>query len=230
MLFPYTQYVAALKTFLISRVEEIVTYRDLAGYGGALGLLLAASGLFSSMRTILNRIFQVNKGKHLVVGKLRDFGMVLLVLLFFLISTTILPLLEFMRDSAHKIAWLQAIKFDPPLQSLFPILFFVIVYALFYILYYFVPYEKLGVVPAAVSALFATVFWEIAKRVFGYYLTHAATLDQVYGAYIFTVAIVLWIYYSSLVFILGAEIGQLYRERMPEAENKMAIGIDAMDL
>lgn len=230
MLFPYTQYVASLKAFLISRVDEIVTYRDLAGYGGVLGLVLAATGLFSSMRTILNRIFQVNKDKHLVVGKLRDFGMVLLVLLFFLISTTIFPLLEFMRDSAHRIAWLQTVKFNPSLQGLFPILFFVIVFALFYILYYFVPYEKLGIAPTIVSALFATVFWEIAKRLFGYYLSHAATLDRVYGAYIFTVAVVLWIYYSSLVFILGAEIGQLYRERMPSGENKMLIGIDALDL
>jgi membrane protein len=230
MLFPYTQYVASLKAFLISRVEEIIAYRDVAGYGGALGLLLAASGLFSSMRTILNKIFRVSQDKHIVVGKLRDFGMVLLVLLFFLISTTIFPLLEFMRDSAHQVAWLKAIKFNPPLQSLFPILFFIIVFALFYILYHFVPYEKLGIVPTAVSALLATIFWEIAKQVFGYYVAHAATLDKVYGAYIFTVAVVLWIYYSSLMFIFGAEIGQLYRERMPDAENKMVIGIDATDL
>jgi membrane protein len=230
MLFPYTQYTAPLKAFLLSRVDEIVAYRDVARYGGAFGLVLAASGLFGSMRTILNKIFQVTKDKHIVVGKLRDFGIVLLVLLFFLVSTAIFPLLELMKNSAHKITWLKALAASASLQSFFHILFFVIIFFLFFILYHFVPYEKLGNVPTAISALVATVFWEAAKQIFGYYLTHAAALDRVYGAYIFVVAVVLWIYYSSLVFILGAEIGQLYREHIPGGENARDNGIDALDL
>jgi membrane protein len=229
MLFPSPQYSAALKAFLLARVDEIIAYRDVAGYGGAFGLLLAASGLFSSMRTILNKIFRVQKDEHLVVGKLRDFGMVLLVLLFFLISTAIFPLLEFMRKSASKIMWLQSLPLNT-WQNLFPILFFVILFFLFFILYHFVPYEKLANVPTAVSALVATIFWEIARQIFGYYLANAVSLAKVYGAYIFIVAVVLWIYYSALVFILGAEIGQLYREHVPGAENASAIGIDTLDL
>jgi len=230
MLFPYAQYVAPLKAFLLARVDEIIAYRDVAGYGGAFGLVLAASGLFSSMRTILNKIFQVNEDKHLVVGKLRDFGMVLLVLLFFLISTTILPLLELMKTSASKLAWFKLTALHTSAQSLFPILFAVIIFFVFFILYHFIPYEKLGVVPTAICALVATIFWEIAKQIFGYYFSHAISLDKVYGAYIFAVAVVLWIYYSSLVFIIGAEIGQLYREHAPSGENRIAVGIGPTEL
>jgi len=182
------------------------------------------------MRTILNKIFQVNKGRHPMVGKLRDFGMVLLVLLFVLTSTTIFPLLEFVKTAAHKLVWLQTFFQNTSLHSLFPVFFFVIIFFLFFILYHFVPYEKLGYVPTAVSALVATIFWEIARQLFGYYLTHAAALDRVYGAYIFVVAVVLWIYYSSLMFILGAEIGQLYREHVPGGENEVNVGIDPLDL
>jgi membrane protein len=230
MLFPAAQYTASLKNFLLARVDEIIRYRDVAGYGGAFGLLLAASGLFGSMRTILNKIFQVNKGKHPMVGKLRDFGMVLLVLLFVLTSTTIFPLLELMKTAAHKIVWLQTFFQNTSLQSLFPVFFFVVIFFLFFILYHFVPYEKLGNIPTAVSALVATIFWEIARQLFGYYLKHAAALDRVYGAYIFVVAVVLWIYYSSLMFILGAEIGQLYREHVPSGESDAAVGIVPLDL
>ena len=230
MLFPAAQYTASLKNFLLARVDEIIRYRDVAGYGGAFGLLLAASGLFGSMRTILNKIFQVNRGQHPVIGKLRDFGMVLLVLFFFLISTTIFPLVEFVQRSAHKIIWLQPMTIDTSIQNLFPVLFFIIIFFFFFVLYHFVPYEKLGNVPTAVSALVAAVFWEIARQFFGYYLTHAAALDRVYGAYIFVVAVVLWIYYSSLMFILGAEIGQLYREHVPGGESEVNVGIDLSDL
>ncbi|MCG3120105.1 MAG: hypothetical protein ALAOOOJD_02725 [bacterium] len=230
MLFPFTPYAAPLKAFLLARVDELIAYRNVAGYGGAFGLLLAASGLFGSMRTILNKIFQVSKGKHLVVGKLRDFGMVLLVLLFFLVSTAVFPLVEFMKIAAHKIAWFPTLALNASLQSLLPFLFFGVIFFFFFLLYHFIPYEKLGTVPTAVSALVATIFWELAKQIFGYYFTHAISLGRVYGAYIFVVAMVLWVYYSALVFILGAEIGQLYREHVPGGESATALGIDPLDL
>ena len=230
MLFPAAQYTASLKNFLLARVDEIIRYRQVAGYGGVFGLVLAASGLFSSMRTILNKIFRVRRDEHIVIGKLRDFGMVLLVLIFVLTTTMLFPLLEFMKAVAHKITWLPAPSVSNSLQSLSPILFFFIIFLLFFILYNFIPNENLGLMPTAISAAMATIFWEIARQVFGYYLAHAAALDRVYGAYIFLVAVVLWIYYSSLMFILGAEIGQLYRERLTGSQDEVGLGIDEWDL
>lgn len=230
MLFPAAQYTAPLKKFLLARVDEIIRYRQVAGYGGVFGLLLAASGLFSSMRTILNKVFRVRRDEHIVIGKLRDFGMVLLVLLFVLTSTTLFPLVEFMKAVMHKITWLPSPSLNSSLQSLSPVLFFIIIFLLFVILYNFIPKENLGITPTAVSALMATIFWEIARHLFGYYLAHAAALDRVYGAYLFIVAVVLWIYYSSLMFILGAEIGQLYRERLAGGKNEVGLGIDEWDM
>lgn len=230
MLFPATHYTASLKNFFLERVDEIIRYREVAGYGGVFGLLLAASGLFSSMRTILNKVFRVRRDVHIVIGKLRDFGMVLLVLLFMLTSTTLFPLVEFMKAMMHKITWLPTLSLNGSLQSLSPVLFFIIIFLLFFILYNFIPNENLGVMPTGVSALMATIFWEIARQIFGYYLAHAAALDRVYGAYLFLVAVVLWIYYSSLMFILGAEIGQLYRERLAGSKHEVGLGIDAWDL
>jgi uncharacterized BrkB/YihY/UPF0761 family membrane protein len=49
--------------------------------------------------------------------------------------------------------------------------------------------------------------------VFGFYITHFASIERIYGAYVLVVLLAVWIYYSSIIFILGAEIGQLYRER-----------------
>jgi membrane protein len=228
-LFPYSQYAEPLKAFLISRLEEIVTYKNVAGSSGAFGLVLAASGLFSSMRTILNKVFKVSIDKPIVVGKLRDFGMVLLVLLFFLISMAIPPLLEIVQKHADKTIWLKSFRFIASLPSLFPVFVFAVIFCGFYVLYYFVPYVKVGRIAAGLSALVAAVFWEIAKELFGYYLTNFATLDRIYGAYIFIVVSVVWIYYSSLVFILGAEIGQLYRERASSVESGMEIQMGRLD-
>ena len=63
-----------------------------------------------------------------------------------------------------------------------------------------------------IAGLSATVLWFLAKEGFGWYVLHAASLKKIYGAYVVAVMLGLWIYYSSAVFILGAMIGETYKE------------------
>jgi membrane protein len=96
---------------------------------------------------------------------------------------------------------------------------------MFSIIYYLIPYERLGIGVVIVSAFWATLLWEIAKQAFGYYVTNVATIGRIYGAYVMIVVVAFWIYYSSIVFVLGAEIGQLYRERfLPDVEHDLDVG------
>ena len=82
---PYPEYADKMHQIIMSRVPEVIQYRTIAGYIGAFGLLFISSGLFSSLRTILNSIFHFTEDKHLLIGKLRDFGMVLLLVVFLLL-------------------------------------------------------------------------------------------------------------------------------------------------
>jgi membrane protein len=91
-------------------------------------------------------------------------------------------------------------------------------FLLFSFLYYFVPYQKVGKKVIVVSAFWAAVLWSIAAEAFGYYISNIASINRIYGAYALAVVVIFWIYYSSLVFIVGAEIGQLYRERHADPE------------
>ncbi len=209
---PYEDYAIFVKDFIYKRVEEFKVHSHLAGYVGVVGLLLAASGLFSSIRTILNRIFIMEKGKNYLVGKLRDLGMVLLVALFFLALTAILPVFDLLRHSAEKTELLKLFRFGYKSSYLITIFSYFLTFCIFSVLYYLIPYARLGWKVPALSAFWATVFWELAKWGFGYYITHLASLKQIYGAYMLVVAVAFWIYYSSIIFILAAEIGQLYRE------------------
>ncbi len=210
---PYGTYAETVKQFVFDRIEEFTAYRRVAGYIGGFGLLFAASGLFSSMRTILNRIYDTRVTKHAVVGKLRDLGMIILVMAYFLISTTVLPLLEIVKDSASHVKLLRFLEMGPIERASFFIISFLIIYIAFYVLYLLIPYEKLGKRVVMVSAFWAALLWELAKQAFGYYITHVASLKAIYGTYVFLIIVGIWFYYSSIAFILGAEIGQLYRER-----------------
>lgn len=210
---PYEKYTAEPKEFIFSRLDEFRAYRRVAGLIGALGLLLAASGLFSAMRTILNQIYHTTISKHLLIGKLRDIGMILLVIGYFLVSMFVLPLIDVAVDRASSIRLLHFLEFSRLDQFLVSVMSFLVIYLSFWAMYYFVPYARMERRVVAVSAFWAAFLWEIAKQAFSFYLSHAATLPVIYGTYLFIIVVAFWIYYSSIVFILGAEIGQLFRER-----------------
>lgn len=211
---PYKEYAEYARRIIFSRIEEVVEYKTIAGYIGGFGLFFAASGLFSSMRTILNKIFTAGQDKNVVIGKLRDFGMVLLVIISVLLFTIILPAIDIIKSVAYRFSFLRFLQLSAIEHISITVVSFLIIYLLFFVLYSFIPYAKLGRKVPALSAFWAAVLWELAKRIFGYYINNLATLNRIYGTYALIIVVAFWIYYSSVLFIIGAEIGQLYRERL----------------
>ncbi|OGU36041.1 MAG: hypothetical protein A2068_03000 [Ignavibacteria bacterium GWB2_35_6b] len=202
-----------MKNFIMTRVPEVIEYKTAAGLFGAVGLLFTASWLFTSLRTVLNRIYGVTKEKSAWIGMLRDFGMVLLAILFILLSILVLPAINILVDSSDQLEVLKMFRLSDLVEMLFSFVSIVIIFWLFFAFYYLIPYEQLGKRVPIVSAFWATILWEIARVFFVYYVRNYLMTNKVYGAFVLMTVIALWIFYSSIVFILGAEIGQLYRER-----------------
>lgn len=213
---PYPEYADYTKRVILSRIPGVIEYRTFAGYVGTLGLLFTSTWLFSSMRTVLNRIFGVTTEKGALVGILRDFGMVILLIFFLILSNVILPGLNILFDFADSIEFLKSFQISEFLNFVFSFFSFVIIFVLFYIFYYLIPYEKLGKKVPAVAALWATILWEGMRSVFGYYVSNFLSTNKLYGAFLLIAVVAFWIFYSSVLFVLGAEIGQLYRERLEQ--------------
>lgn len=215
---PYADQAATIKRLVLDRVDEFRIFKSTAGAIGLIGILIASSGLFGSMRTILNRVYKVRAKRFFLIGKLRDLGLVLLVLLYFLLSTTVLPSLEILQRFADRTAFLHWFQMSGFEDFTAGIISFLIILLGFFTLYLYIPHTKLPRRVVAISALSAAVLWEIAKQLFSYYVTHAVTLKKVYGAYTLIIVSAFWIYYTSIVFIVGAEIGQLFRERLRKSD------------
>ncbi|MDR3627998.1 MAG: YihY/virulence factor BrkB family protein [Ignavibacteriaceae bacterium] len=210
---PYDNYSEFVKKIIFTRINEVIEYKNIAGIIGGFGLLFAASGLFSSMRTILNKVFGVEANVHFLLGKLRDFALVIMVILIFFITTIMSPILDLIIQAAQ--GWESLSFFKSPIFAHFmlSIISLALIFVVFIILYITVPVRKFGKNSAFMSAVWAALLWEAAKQGFGFYLHHFATFGKIYGAYAFVVVVAFWIYYSSIVFIIGAEIGRLYIER-----------------
>lgn len=215
---PYTKYADQVRDIVFSRVDEFIIYKNLAGLVGVVGMLFAASGLFSSMRTALRTAYRITASESALIGKLRDFGLILLVIIYFLLSTTILPGLDVTQEIADKTGYLQSVHLEFVTDLLVRGVAFLLIFASFFFVYFAIPHPRPPKKAIAVSALFATVVWNLAQSLFGFYITHMVTLKRVYGAYFFMIVVAFWIYYTSLVFIVGAEVGQLYRERAAARE------------
>jgi membrane protein len=220
---PYEKYAAYIKQMVYDRVEEFRAYKNYAGLIGLVGLFFASSGLFSSMRTILNTVYRIKSTQPVVIGKLRDFGLILVVLLYFLLSTTILPALEIFKQFAKRLEFLSSFRIDWVENLLLQGFSFGIIFFSFFILYLLVPQKKMPRRVVVMSSLWAAVLWEAAKYLFGLYISHFGTITKVYGAYALLVVVAFWIYYTSIVFVVGAEIGQLNWEKQRKTESLQKI-------
>ncbi len=216
---PYYKYSEFVKKIIFTRINEVIEYKNIAGIVGGFGLLFAASGLFSSMRTILNRVFGIETSVHFIIGKLRDFALVIMVILFFFITTVLTPVLDLIRQSVQHWEALSFLNIGIFEHFMFSLVSLLIIFIVFVVLYITVPVRKLGKKATLFSAMWAAILWEAAKQGFGFYLHHFTTFGRIYGTYALVVVVAFWIYYSSIVFIIGAEIGRLYSEKKYSAIN-----------
>ncbi|MGE5806702.1 MAG: YihY/virulence factor BrkB family protein [Ignavibacteria bacterium] len=210
---PYSQYAEYVKDIIFARINEVIEYKNIAGLIGGFGLLFAASGLFSSMRTILNKIFGLKFEEPFLIGKLKDFALVLMVILIFFFSIILMPALDVFLRIASRFENLKFFGSTILEQIIVSSLSLILLFILFSILYFVVPKIKIGKKTVFMGAFCASLLCEGAKQLFGYYIYNFGTLGKIYGTYALIVVVVFWIYYASIVFIIGAEIGKLYSER-----------------
>ena len=210
---PYADYAKYIKHLISSRLPEIIEYKAVAGFIGIAGLLLTSSWIFTTIRTILNRIFSVNVKKGLLYGLVRDLIMVILLLMVVTISIFILPTLNIIYQLSRNFDFIQMNASSPLWNYAAHGFSMIIIFILFFAMYYLIPYELIGWSVAAVCAFWATLLWELARGIFGYYVNYVLKTNPFYGAFVLMIAIMFWIFYSACLFIVSAEIGQLFRER-----------------
>jgi membrane protein len=97
---------------------------------------------------------------------------------------------------------------------------------MYMVIYRFLPSPAAKVTwkQAAVGGAVVAVLWELAKQGFAFYLRRfngAHGYDKVYGSLGGLVILILWIYYSAIILLLGAEIARLYAD-MQERRQKDA--------
>ena len=198
-------------TRIMNNILRIVRDRKMVGVLGIGGLIWASTWVFSSLRTALDIIFQVKEGRGILRGKGIDLLMIFLAGTFLLISMAFTSVISFV----------QGYRMSPFLE-LRPIIRFILKYFIpffftfwmCFLIYKIIPDKKIHFKTALQAAFFTSLFWEAAKQLFGWYVLSLGGFSMIYGSLSALVIFFLWIYYSSVILLLGGEVAfQLERTR-----------------
>lgn len=76
----------------------------------------------------------------------------------------------------------------------------------FYLMYRYLPNRRLNFNHIIVGTLFTTFGWILGSLVFSYYINHFGSYELIYGSLGGVFALIVWLYISTLIFLLGAEL------------------------
>lgn len=175
----------------------------------SIGLVLfSATGVFAQLQSALNAIWSVqakpnSNGIWLYVKKrFLSFGMLLSILFLLLVSLVLSTAIQgFLRVTGAASGWV--------MESANLVLSLFLFFALFSALFRYVPDAKLGWKSVWLGAGVAAVLFMIGKFGLGLYLGRGS-YENSYGAAIGSfVALLVWVYYSAVILLVGAEVSQV---------------------
>jgi membrane protein len=201
--------VPTLDPRIMKNIMTIIRDRKIVGVLGIAGLIWTSTWVFSSLRTALNLILEVEKERGILHGKAVDVLMVFLAGLFLWGSMTL----------TSSITLLQGYRISPSL-GVGGILRFILKYVLpffftfwmAFFTYKIIPNRKIHFRTALYAALFTSLMWEVAKQLFGWYVLHLGKFSILYGSLGTLAIFFIWIYYSSVILLLGGEVAYFLEE------------------
>lgn len=88
-----------------------------------------------------------------------------------------------------------------------------VITGMFTLVYKILPYTNVTWRAALTGGIFAGVLWEIALQAFTYYVVNFASYNQVYGSLGAVILLLVWINYSAIIVLLGAELASIVQRR-----------------
>lgn len=199
---------------MIERANELTSHTFWTAVIGFVALIWTMSSLFSSVRDVLNSIFETEGYKNYFIGKLRDLLLVIVTIVLFLITVSLTTVFQLLSELSQNFLRLEILKNLTGLQRYIPQLSaFITTYIMFFVLYKFVPNFRLPRKVLVYVTLLNAMLFEIMKYVYTFYVIEISSLNKIYGTYAFIVITIFMIYYISLVTVFSATLGKIFMDR-----------------
>jgi membrane protein len=196
---------------------------------GVVTLLATASGVFGEMQSALNAIWKAKpKGttvSRLIRARAASLGLVAALGFLLMVSLVVSAGLTAFGNYLNAV-----LPFGKVILSVLNVaISLVLISVLFAAIYKALPDRRLEWRDVIVGAVATAILFTIGKSLIGWYIGSSAVASS-FGAAGALIVLLLWIYYSVLIFLLGAEFTKIYANRQgskqdnPVPESQSAAG------
>ena len=199
------QAVPLAQNFVVDSIRSATSQTGTLTVIGLIGLLFAASSLFSAIREALNIAWDVQKGRGFIMSKVTDMLAVLGLGVLFLLSLAGTIAVQLLQAGTTHFGTSISTPLGGALSIVGLVLPAVISFIAFLVLYRYVPNVKHTVGDVWQGALIAALLFELSKHGFAYYVAHFNNYQALYGALGGLMLFMLWAWVAAYIMLIGAE-------------------------
>lgn len=218
-IFPQQPFANEIRESIRAVVVDIIEYRRSIGLLGIGVLLYTTTSLFDALRSALHKIYELKRTRGLFASLMHDMGFMVLAFILFLSTNFAIWIYTLVTPWVMNIPSLRPYV-EAGYTRVVPTMIIVLLTAvMFYIVYRHITDVKPPADAAMISTFTTTILWVISGRVFAVYIADWSIIGKIYGPYAFFLVMLFWIYFSSILFIFGGIVGQVFweRQKMKEA-------------
>ncbi len=220
------EFFAQIDPLFLNKIQNIPRYIGNLGLFGIIGSFVAASFLFSRLINSINFIFKAQYQKSFFYNRLMEYILMIIIGVIMLISLSITAIWTAIHRSIRASVFV-ADHINPEFVSLTNNFFlqylipFTLTFLVIFVMYKFIPEIKVYTKSALLAAFITALLWEVFKRVFAYSVAHFSAIGMVFnqlvqGTLTSIIFFLLWITFSLILILLGAELTTVLNERIHE--------------
>lgn len=182
--------------------------------GLVLSIYFASSAMRSAMRS-LDTAYNVEKGRHPIKQFIMSFFFAIIFLVIILFSLLLMLAGGYIINTIIRI-FPQVAHFEGLIQFLRFVVMILPIWISILLLYKFAPNHKIKFRQALPGSLFSTFAWMAVSFFFSFYVTNMGNYSFLYGSLGAIIVLMLWLYITGMVLIVGGEVNFVVTQRMEE--------------
>ena len=195
-----------------STMEGIVSARAITGNARFIGLIWASSAAFSALRKGINAAWGVTMPRPFLRERLIDIGLVFCAGMLILLILFTTPIIGVVREVVENISPEGQIPADNVWDIISRLVSPLLIFGSILLLYRWMPNTKIVINYVIPGALVVSVFFIAAQYVFIWYVKTFPVYNIVYGSVGALMALLAWVYFSSLILLFGAQATSMFHE------------------
>jgi membrane protein len=176
---------------------------------GTLVLIWLATSLVGTLRSVLREIFDIQEDRSIIAGKLFDIKMVVAAGTLLALNVLLTVGFQLFDSIGSTVLGIETQRFAALERGVAQATAFLSIWFMFVLIYRYLPNRRIQWRIAMIAATFTGFLFELLKASFGWYVTNFAFYRSTYGNFATVIVFFLWIYYMSVAFVVGGEVGQV---------------------